>query len=75
MLVKLCKIYLILIEVPYLKQRLKAINFMSVFECKLGNGDNQVILAMIEHWRPTTHTFYLPYGELGITPRDFYVLT
>ncbi|KAF6176704.1 hypothetical protein GIB67_005053 [Kingdonia uniflora] len=47
---------------------------MSVFDCKIGNVDNQVILAMIEHWWPTTHTFYLPCGELGITPRDFTVL-
>ncbi|KAF6134568.1 hypothetical protein GIB67_022308 [Kingdonia uniflora] len=55
--------------------RLKATNLMSVFDCKIGNVDNQVILAMIERWWPTTHTFYLPCGELGITPRDFTVLT
>ncbi|KAF6135635.1 hypothetical protein GIB67_028206 [Kingdonia uniflora] len=74
-LVKLCKIYLILIEVPHLKQRLKATNLMSVFDCKIENEDHQVILVMIEHWWPTTHTFHLPYGELGITLRDFTVLT
>ncbi|KAF6161322.1 hypothetical protein GIB67_009209 [Kingdonia uniflora] len=73
-LVKLCKIYVILIEVPHLKQRLKPTNLMSVFDCKIGNVDNQVILAMIERWWPTTHTFYLPCGELGITPRDFTML-
>ncbi|KAF6172222.1 hypothetical protein GIB67_024844 [Kingdonia uniflora] len=39
------------------------------------NVDNQVILAMIERWWPTTHTFHLHCGELGITPRDFTVLT
>ncbi|KAF6134776.1 hypothetical protein GIB67_002177 [Kingdonia uniflora] len=61
-LVKLHKIYVILIEVPHLKQRLKATNLMSVFDCKIGNVDNQVILAMIERWWPTTHTFYLPCG-------------
>ncbi|KAF6160455.1 hypothetical protein GIB67_019224 [Kingdonia uniflora] len=74
-LVKLCKIYVILIEVPHLKQRLKATNLMSVFDYKIGNVDNQVILAMIERWCPTTHTFHLPCGELGITSRDFTVLT
>ncbi|KAF6153096.1 hypothetical protein GIB67_034818 [Kingdonia uniflora] len=74
-LVKLRKIYVILIEVPHSKQRLKATNLMSVFDCKIGNVDNQVILAMIERWWPTTHTFYLPCGELGITPRDFTMLT
>ncbi|KAF6141326.1 hypothetical protein GIB67_008503, partial [Kingdonia uniflora] len=74
-LVKLREIYVILIEVSHLKQRLKATNLMSVFNCKIGNVDNQVILAMIEHWWPTTHTFHLPCGELGITPRDFTMLT
>ncbi|KAF6148616.1 hypothetical protein GIB67_042575 [Kingdonia uniflora] len=74
-LVKLREIYVILIEVPHLKQRLKATNLMSVFDYKIGNVDNQVILAMIERWWPTTHTFHLPCRELGITPRDFTVLT
>ncbi|KAF6141614.1 hypothetical protein GIB67_001166 [Kingdonia uniflora] len=74
-LVKLREIYVILIEVPHLKQRLKTTNLMSIFDCKIGNVDNQVILAMIERWWPTTQTFYLPCGELGITPRDFTVLT
>ncbi|KAF6170089.1 hypothetical protein GIB67_025778 [Kingdonia uniflora] len=74
-LVKLRKIYLICIEVPHLKQRLKATNLMSVFDCKIGNGDNQVILAMIERWWSTIHTFCLPCRELGITPKDFTVLT
>ncbi|KAF6175164.1 hypothetical protein GIB67_022845 [Kingdonia uniflora] len=75
MFVKLREICVILIEVPHLKQRLKATNLMSVFDCKIGNGDNQVILAMTERWWPTTYTFHLPCGELETTPRDFTVLT
>ncbi|KAF6154944.1 hypothetical protein GIB67_018381, partial [Kingdonia uniflora] len=47
-LVKLCEIYLILIEVPHLKQKLKATNLMSLFDCKIGNSDNQVIVSMVE---------------------------
>ncbi|KAF6142729.1 hypothetical protein GIB67_018440, partial [Kingdonia uniflora] len=74
-LVKLHEIYVILIAVPHLKQRLKATNLISVFDYKIGNVDNQVILAMIERWWPATHTFCLPCGDLGITPRDFTVLT
>ncbi|KAF6167197.1 hypothetical protein GIB67_029835 [Kingdonia uniflora] len=73
-LAKLREIYLRLIKVPHLKQKLKATNFMSVFYCKIGNGDNQVVLAMVERWWPNTHTFHLPCGELGITPKDFTVL-
>ncbi|KAF6169856.1 hypothetical protein GIB67_034248, partial [Kingdonia uniflora] len=49
-LVKLREIYLILIEVPHLKQKLKAINLMSLFDYKIGNSDNQVIVSMVEHW-------------------------
>ncbi|KAF6171714.1 hypothetical protein GIB67_007235 [Kingdonia uniflora] len=74
-LVNLREIYLILIEVPHLKHKLKATNLMSVFDSEIGNEDNQVILAMIERWWPNTHTFHLPYGKQGITPRDFIVLT
>ncbi|KAF6136679.1 hypothetical protein GIB67_016135 [Kingdonia uniflora] len=67
--------YLILIEVPHLKHRLKATNLMSLFDCKIGNSDNQVIVSMVERWWATTHTFHLPCGELGITSRDFMVYT
>ncbi|KAF6155244.1 hypothetical protein GIB67_019770 [Kingdonia uniflora] len=74
-LVKLYEVYLILIDVPHLKQRLKATNLMSLFNCKVGNGDNQVIVLMVERWWATTHTFHLPCGELGITPRDFMMHT
>ncbi|KAF6166610.1 hypothetical protein GIB67_005472 [Kingdonia uniflora] len=73
-LAKLREIYLRLIKVSQLKQKLKATNLMSVFDYKIGNGDNQVVLAMVERWWPSTHTFHLPCGELGITPRDFTVL-
>ncbi|KAF6157833.1 hypothetical protein GIB67_003733 [Kingdonia uniflora] len=74
-LAMLRKIYLTLIKVPHLKQRLKATNLMSVFDCKIRNEDNQVVLAMVKHWWPTTHTIHLPCRELGITPKDFTVLT
>ncbi|KAF6165535.1 hypothetical protein GIB67_015858 [Kingdonia uniflora] len=46
---------------------------MSLFDCKIGNFDNQVIVSMVERWWAATHTFYLPCGELGITPKDFTV--
>ncbi|KAF6174406.1 hypothetical protein GIB67_024428 [Kingdonia uniflora] len=74
-LVKLYEMYLILIEVPHLKQKLKATNLMSLFDCKIGNSDNQVIVSMVERWWATTHAFHLPCGELGITLRDFTVRT
>ncbi|KAF6175568.1 hypothetical protein GIB67_003950 [Kingdonia uniflora] len=55
--------------------RLNATNLMSLFDCKVGNGDNQVIVSMVERWWATTHTFHLPCGQSGITPKDFTVHT
>ncbi|KAF6163161.1 hypothetical protein GIB67_025025, partial [Kingdonia uniflora] len=74
-LVKLRKMYLILIEVPHLKQKSKATNLMSLFDYKIGNSDNQVIVSMVERWWATTHTFHILCRELGITPTDFTVHT
>ncbi|KAF6145311.1 hypothetical protein GIB67_017022 [Kingdonia uniflora] len=74
-LVKLREMYLIIIDVPHLKQKLKVTNLMSLFDYKIGNSDNQVIMSMVERWWATSHTFHLPYGELGITPRYLTVHT
>ena len=51
-------------------------------ECGFGNllnivsysVDYKFILALLERWRPETHTFHLPISECTVTLEDVYML-
>uniref|UniRef100_A0A3Q7GJK0 Aminotransferase-like plant mobile domain-containing protein n=1 Tax=Solanum lycopersicum TaxID=4081 RepID=A0A3Q7GJK0_SOLLC len=36
--------------------------------------DRALVTTMVEHWRPETHCFHLPFGEVTITLQDVQVL-
>ncbi|MBA0880369.1 hypothetical protein Goshw_000312 [Gossypium schwendimanii] len=56
---------------PLIENYLRETGFWHVatigWGCKL---DPKLIRALIERWRPQTHTFYLPCGECTITLED-----
>ena len=36
---------------------------------------HSALTALVGHWRPETHNFHLPYGELTVTLEDFAMIT
>ncbi|WCJ34836.1 Aminotransferase-like plant mobile domain family protein [Euphorbia peplus] len=57
--------------VPYLEQ----VGFYGVARLGFIQLDWQLISALVERWRPETHTFHLPEGECTITLQDVGIIT
>ncbi|XP_042029819.1 protein MAIN-LIKE 1-like [Salvia splendens] len=54
---------------------LNMFGFRGVMECvKSMKVDNELITALVERWRPETHTFHLPVGEATVTLEDVQAL-
>ena len=48
--------------------------FEGLFKVSNLEVDHALITALVERWRPKTHTFHLPHGEMGITLQDIEVM-
>ncbi|XP_075101981.1 serine/threonine-protein phosphatase 7 long form homolog [Nicotiana tabacum] len=59
---------------PYIVRRFQDTGFYRIIEIGRLQFNWALITAMIERWRPETHTFHLPIGEATITLEDVEVL-
>ena len=55
-------------------QYIEATDLTGLFKVPDMEVDHALITALVERWRPETHTFHLPHGEIGITLQDIEVM-
>ena len=55
-------------------QYIDAAGLTGLFKVPNMEVDHALITALVERWRPETHTFHLPHGEMGITLQDIEVM-
>ena len=60
---------------PEMEALLRDAGFLGVARLRQCHYDWHLISALVERWRPETHTFHLPDGECTITLQDVSVLT
>ena len=53
---------------------IKLLRLEGLFRAPSREIDHCLILALVERWRPETHTFHLPHGEISITLQDVEVI-
>ena len=59
---------------PRIIQYIDAAGLIGLFKVPDMEVNHALITALVERWRPETHTFHLPYGEMGITLQDIEVM-
>ncbi|XP_058782014.1 protein MAINTENANCE OF MERISTEMS-like [Vicia villosa] len=57
----------------FIKPHLERVGFGRVAQINFRSVDSKLV-AMLERWRPETHTFHLPTGECTITLEDVHML-
>ena len=59
---------------PHIMQYIDAAGLTRLFKIPNIEVDHALITALVDWWRLETHTFLLPYGEIGITLQDIEVM-
>ena len=53
---------------------IKSVGLEGLFRAPSREIDHCLISALVERWRPKTHIFHLPHGEMSITLEDMEVI-
>jgi hypothetical protein len=59
---------------PLIQPYIRGCGFGNLLNIVSYSVDYKFILALLERWRPETHTFHLPFGECTVTLEDVYML-
>ena len=59
---------------PSTMQCIDAAGLTGLFKVPNMEFDHALITALVERWRPKSHTFHLPHREMGITLQDIEVM-
>lgn len=59
---------------PRIQQYIAEAGFEGLSKVPNMEVDHALITALVERWRPETHTFHLPHGEISITLQDIEVM-
>ncbi|KAL8539638.1 hypothetical protein ACS0TY_001302 [Phlomoides rotata] len=59
---------------PRVLDRLELMGFYGPARCGYYRLDRHLIAALVERWRPETHTFHFPVGEWTITLQDVAII-
>lgn len=59
---------------PRVQEMMLKAGFYGVYKAGRMRLDHALITALVERWRPETHTFHLPVGETTVTLQDISVL-